>query len=127
AGRPERGDEVVGEVELPERPLDAQLPRGHRRELHVVRRLDEGGALGPELVGVLEPPQGHVAVEEEPHVPLAADSSKSAATSGSGPTPSPWRVTCPAHAPRTRVGRAGGHGMILATGCPLRATITSPP
>ena len=48
-------------------------------------------------------------------------------TSSSGPTMSLWYWTFPAHAPGRRSGRGGGHAMILATGCPFRATITSTP
>ena len=108
--------------------LDAKLPWRDGREENLVGLYEKPKAFRAERDVALEPPERHVAIDEEPQVIVsAADSSNSALTSGSVPTTSERYSTRPAQEPERRTGRAEGHGMIFATGRPFRASTTSSP
>src|SRR3954449_1728095 len=121
-GRRQRVGQAVGDEDLAQGALDAELPGCHRREEHLLRCHEVFTTPRSDVGVVVEPPQSDMAVEQQPHAgPAAADSSKRTFTASSGPTTSARYSTRPAHAPGRRTGRTGGQGMIFATAVPSRA------
>lgn len=121
-------DQPPGHRQLPTRTFDPQLPRRHRRDEGLVSVRNQFTTMRTHRGTVIEPPQRNVTIQKDPHNTSASeDSSKIATTSGSGPTRSSPYATRPDHDPGTRAELAAFHATILATGRPIRATITSAP
>jgi len=121
-------DEPVRHRQIPKRTFDPQLPGRHRRDEGLVSVLNEFTTPRTHCGAVIEPPQGNMTIQKDPHNASASDdASKIATMSASEPTTSSPYRTRPDHDPGTRAELAAFQATILATGRPLRATITSAP